>query len=153
MSTIADPETLTRLLARLEQLTPTSERRWGTMTAAEMLCHLGDAGDSVLGRRVTPGTPPSGKKKSLLKWIALSSPFAWPKGVKTRPGVDPKQDGTRPEDFAADRARVVSGLRALAQANEAELAPFHVMFGPMSRRDWQRWAFRHVDHHLRQFGL
>lgn len=153
MTTIADRETLTRLLARLEQLTPTSERRWGTMTAAEVLCHLGDAGDSVLGRRVAPGTPPSGKKKSLLKWIALSSPFAWPKGVKTRPGVDPKLEGTRPEDFAADRARVVSGLRALAQANEGELVPFHFMFGPMSSRDWQRWAFRHVDHHLRQFGL
>ena len=29
----------------------------------------------------------------------------------------------------------------------------HFMFGPMSARDWHRWAYRHVTYHLRQFDL
>jgi hypothetical protein len=29
----------------------------------------------------------------------------------------------------------------------------HGRFGTMTTRDWHRWAYRHTDHHLRQFGL
>ena len=34
-----------------------------------------------------------------------------------------------------------------------ELSKTHFLFGPMSARDWHRWAYRHVSHHLKQFGL
>lgn len=152
MTTIADPEVLASLLARLGRLTPGAPRRWGTLTPAEMLCHLGDASDSVLGRRVPPGSPPSGAPRPVLKWVALYLPIPWPRGVETRPGVNPRREGTRPGDFGRDRGRVVAGLTALAAADR-ELQAFHFLFGPMSPRDWHRWAYRHVDHHLRQFGL
>lgn len=29
----------------------------------------------------------------------------------------------------------------------------HPGFGRMSQSDWLRWGYRHVDHHLRQFGV
>jgi hypothetical protein len=28
----------------------------------------------------------------------------------------------------------------------------HPVFGPMTRVDWLRWGYLHVDHHLRQFS-
>jgi hypothetical protein len=28
----------------------------------------------------------------------------------------------------------------------------HPIFGPMSKADWLRWGYLHMDHHLRQFG-
>lgn len=142
-----------RLVSRLQRLTPDAERRWGSLTPAEMLCHLGDACDSVLGIRIPPGPPPSGVAKPVLKWLILYSPMPWPKGAKTRPGVDPHRDGTRPGEFERDRARVIDGLAALAAAPAEHLAAAHFMVGPMSRKDWHRWAYKHVDHHLRQFGL
>ncbi len=153
MSTIADPATLARLEARLARLAPASPRRWGTLTPGELLAHLADASDSVLGRRVPPGLAPSGRPNPVIKWVALRSPLPWPRGAQTRAGVDPRREGTRPGDFEADRARVIAGLRDLAAAAAATLSPAHAMFGPMSRSDWHRWAYRHVDHHLRQFGL
>jgi hypothetical protein len=153
MSSIGNPEAMGNLLDRLRLLTPTTARRWGTLTPAEMLCHLGDAGDSVLGLRVAPGRPPSGKPRRILKWIFLYSVIGMPRGIKTRPGVDPRQSGTAPGDFAEDAARVASGIRAMAAAEEGALAPHHFFFGPMTRQDWHRWAWRHVDYHLRQFGL
>jgi len=55
--------------------------------------------------------------------------------------------------FEQDRARVIRGLKELAVAPETQLAPAHFRFGLMSRADWHRWAYLHVDHHLRQFGL
>ncbi|MES1259791.1 MAG: DinB family protein [Gemmatimonadota bacterium] len=153
MKSIANPQVLNALVLRLERLTPESVRRWGTMTPAELLCHLGDAGDSVLKRRVPPGTSPDNRLPLPVKWLMLYSPVPFPKGVETRPGVNPKKEGTRPGDFAADRARVIDGLRALAVAAPESVSTTHFRFGAMSLRGWQHWAFKHVDHHLRQFGL
>jgi DinB superfamily len=152
MPTIADPRTLADLVARLERLPADAPRRWGTMTAGEMLCHLGDAHESVLGVRVAPGPAPSGVSRPMLKWYALRSPMPWPKGVTTRPGVNPKLEGTRPGEFERDRARAIASLRALATATPATLGRPHFAFGPMSASDWHRWAYKHVIHHLRQFG-
>jgi hypothetical protein len=153
VGTIGDPSDLDLLLGRLARLTPNAARRWGTLTAAEMLCHLGDAGESVLGVRIPPGPPPSGRPNRILKWLAIYSPMPWPKGVETRPGVNPHKEGTRPGEFEQDRARVINGLRRLAKSPADSLAQFHFKFGPMARADWLQWAYRHVDHHLRQFGI
>jgi hypothetical protein len=65
---------------------------------------------------------------------------------------DPRAGGTRPTDFDRDRQRVVAALRTIAAAGAGSLEPAHGMFGPMTTGDWQRWAWRHTDYHLRQFG-
>jgi len=118
-----------------------------------MLCHLGDAHESVLGTRIPPGPTRSGTPRRFVKWVALSAPLPWPKGAETRPGVDPHVAGTRPGDFEQDRQRVIESLEALAAATPATLIPRHSLFGRMSASDWHRWAYKHVTHHLRQFGL
>lgn len=149
MRSVAQPNVLDNLIDRLRGLQPTTPRRWGTMSAGEMLCHLGDASDSILGR---PGGPPK-QGRMLTKVIALYTPIRWPHGLKTPAQVDPRRDGTQPGDFERDRERAINGLRALAQATASALPIAHGRFGRMSRWDWQRWAYRHTHHHLRQFGL
>lgn len=153
MRTIAEDRILASLLERLRRVGPDAPRRWGTLTAGEMLCHLGDAHESVLGTRTPPGLPPSGVPRPFLKWMLLYAPVPWPRGARTRPGVNPRIQGTRPGDFEQDRERAVASLRDLAVAAPTTMTARHFMFGPMSARDWHRWAYRHVDHHLRQFGL
>ena len=153
MHTIADQQTLRSLQQRLGRLRPESARRWGTLTAGEMVCYLGDAHESVLGTRIPPGPAASGKRRPVLKWVALYSPLPWPRGAKTRPGVNPKIDGTRPGAFEEDRARAIATLGKVAVAAPSAMSKVHVLFGPMTADDWHRWAYRHVTHHLRQFGL
>ena len=67
--------------------------------------------------------------------------------------LDPKAGGTQPSVFARDLARAVAGLEGIAVAKSGTLEPAHGLFGTMSVADWQRWAYKHTDHHLRQFGL
>jgi hypothetical protein len=66
---------------------------------------------------------------------------------------DPRAEGTRPSDFGKDLARAIEGIRGIAAGARDSLEPAHGLFGVMSLRDWQRWAYRHTDYHLRQFGL
>ena len=151
MKTVADPAVLTSLVRRLSALGPDSQRRWGSLTPHEMLCHLGDATAMVLGLRPRKKEPPL-RTRRMLKWVGLWSPIRWPRGWAANPTHDPKAEGTKPTEFATDLERAVEGLRGVAAATGSELAPLHGFFGRMSAVDWKRWAYKHTDHHLRQFG-
>ena len=152
MKTVADPAVLRSLVSRLEALRPESVRRWGSLSPQEMLCHLGDATDMVLRRRQR-STPALPRARTMLKLLALWSPLRWPHGRATNPILDPKAGGTRPSVFAQDLERAVAGLESIAVATSGTLEPAHGLFGSMSLADWQRWAYKHTDHHLRQFSL
>jgi hypothetical protein len=149
MATIHDLAFVDALAERLARVTPDSRRVWGTMTPHEMLCHLADSFEGMLGeRQVSPGDW-SPLRRRVFTWIALHTPLPWPKGVDTRPEVNPRCDGTRPSDFERDRERVLRVMRRFVVPG-TRYAP-HPMFGEMTREEWMIWTFRHVDHHLRQF--
>ena len=152
MKTIADPAVLRALTGRLGLLTPGHQRRWGTLTAHEMVCHLGDAVEMVICVRPRERPIPR-RRRTVMKVVGLWTAVRWPHGWRTNPAHDPRLDGTRPTEFATDLERLLRALDRLATAHNAELEPMHGVFGIMSTRDWQRWAYKHLDHHLRQFGL
>lgn len=135
---------------RLATVRPDSVRRWGRMSAHQMICHLGDACRVATGqKRVSDATgrlPPT-----VLKWIALYAPVRWPAGIPTRPEIDQHCAGTSPVAFDADVAELARLLERIA--THAADWPAHPIFGRMSRTAWLRWAYLHTDHHLRQFGV
>ena len=152
MKTVADASTLRPLIERFSRLEPDARRRWGTLSAQEMLCHLGDSMDMVLGTRPRPKPLPP-RERRIVKLLGLWSPVPFPRGWRTNPMLDPKVDGTKPAEFAGDRRRVIDGLEKLAAGESNIREPVHGVFGTMSTADWQRWAYKHADHHLRQFGV
>jgi hypothetical protein len=105
----------------------------------------------VLGHRRTADYKVNPRRRPVLKWLLLRTRFPWPHGVKTRAGIDPRKEGTRPSDFEKDRARVIAGLRELATRSE-DLSPSHGILGQMTVEEWRIWAWRHTNYHLRQFG-
>jgi hypothetical protein len=140
--------------ARLKRLRPDSERRFGSMSAQQMVCHLADNFRMALGQKAA--TAPSGPlQRTLIKWLALYAPLRWPPGNSTSRELSQERGGggTPPGDFASDLARaealfddVVSPARRLTREP-------HPFFGPLSDAQWLRWAYLHTDHHLRQFGV
>ena len=59
------------LLQRLGLIKPESARRWGKMTAGQMVCHLNDSFKAVIGERpVTSVNNILGP--NLIKWVALT---------------------------------------------------------------------------------
>jgi hypothetical protein len=151
MKTLAKAQDKAEILRRLRDLRPDSVRRWGRMSAHQMVCHLCDA------FRVATGEKPVRDadrlmRRTVVKWIALYGPLRWPPGIQTTPEVDQEREGTRPVEFAADLARCEALVECITTDPATCEGRMHPIFGRMSRAAWLRWAYLHTDHHLRQFG-
>jgi hypothetical protein len=151
MKTLARQAYQAEIVRRLRTVRPENTRRWGRMSAHQMICHLSDSCRMATGQKpVTDATGPL--QKTLVKWIALYLPLPWPRGIPTRPEIDQELSGTCPGDFAADVGELEALTERMAADKRCSEWPPHPIFGRMSETDWLRWAYLHMDHHLRQFG-
>ena len=154
MKTLANQRDRDDILRRLKLVRPESARRWGRMTAHQMVCHLRDA--FLIGMNPKQVRQVGGlHNRTIVKWIALYMPVRWPAGVTTPPEIDQVNGGgSRPADFYHD----VKGLEEALDILTSDPAEFfracrHPIFGDMTLVAWLRWAYLHMDHHLRQFGV
>jgi hypothetical protein len=143
-----DPTCREPMLTRLRSLKPDAARRWGRMSAAQMVAHLTDQMHHALGDCPVEARP------GVLRWppVRYASIYLvpWPKGRIRGPR---EAFVSQPTSWDAD----VGGLEALlarfvARGRGAEW-PDHALFGRMSGRDWGVFVHKHFDHHLRQFGV
>lgn len=150
MKTLLSVRDQHEILDRLTKIRPDAVPRWGSMSTAQMVCHLSDSFRASLGEKfVSPAE--GGPKSRFFKWAALWVPLPWPHGIKTRPEMDQRGGGTPPTELVSD----LEAFRVLFDrfcAFDCEFAP-HATFGQMSRAERMRHAYLHVDHHLRQFGV
>jgi hypothetical protein len=120
-TTLAVAADRSAIIARLRALRPDDQRRWGKMTASQMVCHLADSFRAVLGlKAVSMNT--NLLKRSVLKWLALNAPLPWPHGYPTRPEMDQQIGGTRPVEFARDGGPRAYRRDLQRQANGLRLA-------------------------------
>jgi Protein of unknown function (DUF1569). len=155
MQTLLNRRVRARVDERLALLRPESARRWGRMSAPQMICHLTDAFRGVMGERGGPtiAAPSPPFRQAIVKWIALFAPLPWPRGLRTAPAADQEEAGTPPSEFLQDRRALQLVItRFVDQLPDVSRRP-HFLFGHLTPEEWARWGFRHIDHHLRQFGV
>jgi hypothetical protein len=152
MKTLSNPTDLVEIQTRLQQVRADSLRQWGKMTPQQMLCHLSDAYQVAMGERAEKYVG-NWFLTTVGKWIALSAPLKWPKGIKTGPASDQEQAGTRPGDFEQDRQRLATLLRRFTAAQRDFQFAAHPAMGKLTVEEWMRWGYLHADHHLRQFNV
>ena len=151
MKTLANPNDKIEILNRLRRVGPANRRRWGEMTAHEMICHLSDAFRSCLGEReVRPASRWIPRRP--FRYAALWVPVRWPRGVQGPPEWDPKAAGTPPGEFESDKKELKKLIDRYTKRPARFEWPAHPFFGWMPERDWMRLGYLHLDHHLRQFG-
>lgn len=151
MKTVLNPSDRDALLKRLGRLQVDSPRLWGRMDAHSMVCHLGDQVRMILGHIEVPDRS-TWFGRHVLKRLVLWGLPAPKEKVATFPELDQVAGGgTRPSSFEEDR-RAIHRLLDEFSAAGSDL-PSHGMMGPMSRGQWARMVYLHMDHHLRQFGV
>ncbi|MFN8547103.1 MAG: DUF1569 domain-containing protein [Candidatus Eisenbacteria bacterium] len=134
-----------RILDRLRRVRKDSAPAWGTLTAPRMLCHLGDQMRVALGDAPTRPTH-NLLTRLLLKNLVVNTGMAAPRGkVQTAPEMLLSAPSSWDEDLATCLALAERVARGEARA-------VHPAFGPLSSAEWGRLCYKHLDHHLTQFG-
>lgn len=148
MATLADPAVRASIVARIAQLTPESAPAWGRMTAPQMLAHCADA------LRMAYGDLPCAPKDVPLarlapvKWLILHV-LPFPKGSPTARELLART----PSAWGDERAAIVALVDRFEREVNRPNWPAHPLFGPLTGKEWGTLACKHLDHHLRQFGV
>jgi hypothetical protein len=147
MGSILNESDRTAISSRVRSLSDSSNARWGRMNVTAMLQHLRLSAAMTVGELKV-----ASKNKRVFQVFPLKHlilyvlPF--PKGAPTAPEL---QTGST-ESFEEERVAVVELLDRIGAGPREGIGPAHPLFGPLSRREWGVATYKHVDHHLKQFG-
>lgn len=142
-----DDDVYAECLRRIGELTPATHPQWGVMSVGQMLAHCAEI-QEVSNGKVLEGTPFLVKLFGGLIRKMVVSEKPYPRSTKTHP----QYLQTAEKDFAAEKARLLAALEAF-RAAEHDPPARHAIFGELSH-DERGWAsYKHLDHHLTQFGV
>jgi hypothetical protein len=148
MKSLFDAADRQAILTRIASLQSADERQWGKMNPAQMLCHCAIALEAATGDRPM-------KQKFIGKLLAplVRSATLGEKPFGKNGPTDPSFVVRDERDFDAERARLVSLIDRFAERGSAQAAQYtHAFFGKLSGQEWGELMYKHLDHHLRQFG-
>lgn len=136
------------IVNRLQSLSTSSTRRWGSLDVAGMLRHLRLAAQMAVGELEVPSV-----NKRVVQVFPLKHLFLYvlpfPKGAPTAPKLKPDVSAALLEE---ERAALLDLMERIGAGPREGAGPEHPLFGPLTRREWGVVTYKHTDHHLRQFG-
>lgn len=149
MPSIIDPAARQQIERRLDSLTPEHRGAWGRLTVGGMVCHCYDAVRGALGENPSKLLGNFGPLRPLLALLMIDV-LPWPKGkAKTVREMLSTEEG----DLVADVSRLKQTFDQVVERGARESWGVHPLFGALSRAQWGRLIWRHVDYHLKQFGV
>ena len=150
MKNLFEAATAQEVKARIAHLKPSSERQWGKMNASQALAHCAAGMEWAVGDTL----PPRMLLGRIMGWIVKplvvrndepmrrNSPTAKPLVV----------DGDR--NLETERERLLGLIDRFVAAGPAGCTTHpHSFFGRMTPQEWAILTYKHLDHHLRQFGV
>jgi len=142
-----DREVYEDCLRRIDTLTPDSRPEWGEMSVAQMLAHCAEIQEVANGKPLE-NTPFLVKLMGgfIKKMVVNDKPYA--RSTRTHP----QYLQTSERDFVSEKQRLIASLEALRAAENGP-ATRHELFGELSREQKGWSSFKHLDHHLTQFGV
>lgn len=144
--TLFDPETYKECLERIDKLTPESRPEWGSMSSAQMLAHCAEIQEVSNGKDLK-NTPFIVRlfKGMIRNMVVNDKPY--PKSTKTHPQF--LQSSER--EFNTEKERLLKALDIFV--TQQKRSSQHPLFGEMSEEERGWGMYKHLDHHLKQFGL
>lgn len=141
-----DPAVCDSIRARVQRLTPETAHKWGKMSVDQMLWHVSQGLGQALGQiPAAPNRVPVPRWVS--KFVAFNMP--WPKGAPTAPDLVAVDHYT----FDNERQRCLDLIDKFTATDIDGPWCSSASFGPLTGREWSRFQAKHLDHHLRQFGV
>lgn len=143
-------ESVDEVKRRLQQLRPNSPREWGTMNATQMMAHCSVGLEMALGQVRPPRMMIGRIMGPMVKRLALLENAEMRRNVPTAKELVVE---AKDLDFGKERARLNELIDSFAAAGSGGCTNHpHFFFGKLKPEEWSILMYKHLDHHLRQFG-
>lgn len=150
MKTLFDAATVIELKSRIAQLEPGSVRQWGKMNAPQAMAHCAIAMEWAVGD-IRPPRMFIGR---------IFGPLAKSKVLKDDAPVGKNSPTAKSlvvaneRDLAKESQRLCVLIDRFSEGGPQACTKHpHTFFGPLTPEEWGRLMYKHLDHHLRQFGV
>ena len=140
-----------QVIARINQLTPKTTPQWGKMSVDQMLAHCSVAYEFVYD--ADKFKKPGALQKFFVKLFAKNVVVGdkpYKKHTRTAPEFIIEGD----RDFSAEKERLIVFINKTQQLGESHFDNKESRsFGPLTTNEWNTLFYKHLDHHLTQFGV
>lgn len=140
---------LDEILSRINQLQPSSQSVWGKMSVGQMLAHC------IVGLEVATGS--KNPKRVFLGFLFgrhFKKMILGEKDFNKNSPTDKSFIITKDCDFEEERQKLIKLIHVFVKNGPAGCSTRpHPFFGEMSPKEWSILMYKHLDHHLRQFGV
>lgn len=141
-----DPSVKQAIVDRINKLTPQSQRQWGKMDVAQMLAHVQLPISCAYGTHEVKGSLFMKLFGPLFKSI-LYNDKPYKRGLPT----DPSYIISDAKKFEVEKQGLIQKLDRFSSDNI--VIENHPVWGKLSKEQWSRATWKHLDHHLQQFGV
>ena len=150
MKNIFDSNETDTIIDRINTLKPTTIPLWGKMSADQMLAHCNVTYEMAYEDKYPK---PNGLTKMILKLFVKNNVIG-PKPYKKNSRTTPQFLITNAKNFVEEKARLTDYLKKTQAlgADYFEGKESH-SFGTLTKQEWNNMFFKHLDHHLNQFGV
>ena len=140
-----------KIINRIQRLSADTKPEWGKMTVGQMLAHCCVPNDYVYAEGKY--TKPGGIKRLLLKTF-LKGTVVGEKPYKKNSPTAPDFQQTETKDFGAEKTRLINYINQ-AQKDGVDFYQGREShsFGVLTLEEWNNMFYKHLDHHLSQFGV
>ena len=135
---------------RIAQLRPDSVRQWGTMNPAQALEHCSRGVETALGDKKPPRVFIGRILGPIVKPKVMGNDEPLRRNTPTVEGLVIRDE----RNLAKERTRLYGMIDRFAAAGSKGCTTHpHTFFGPLTPEQWAILMYKHLDHHLRQFGV
>jgi hypothetical protein len=150
MPTFFEPGAAAQFQARLHNLQPGQQPKWGKMSVAQMLSHCSISLEMAMGDRQLPRLMIGRLIGPIVRRLALGNERPLRPNSPTAPDMVIRE---QPE-FAREQSRLSALVDRFAAGGPGGCTTYpHPFFGKLSPTQWEELMHKHLDHHLRRFGV
>ena len=147
MKSLFDKEAYEEIMKRIDALSPDSQRLWGKMSVGQMVWHC------QFPLKIAIKNEDKGVRGNpLVRWFfkkSLYSDKPWRKNLPTAPGLR----ATEEKDFKTEVEKLKELVMQCHEVRDRKEWNPHPLFGRFTPQQWGQLQYKHLDHHLRQFGV
>jgi hypothetical protein len=150
MKNLFEPSSANEVKKRLAQLQQDSPRQWGTMNAPQALAHCAASMEWAVGDRIPPHMFFASLLGRAIKPKVLGDDAPFRRNSPTSKDLVVHDD----RNIETERQRLLALIDRFIAAGPAGCTTHpHSFFGRMTPGEWAILTYKHLDHHLRQFGV